>query len=271
MLILKRPISFFDIESTGVDVVKDRIVELAVVKRLTNGELDKKRWLLNPERPIPAETTAIHGISDEMVVNAPTFKEKAKEIAAFISDSDLGGFNSNKFDIPMLGEEFERAREAGIDVDFNFHKRLAVDVQNIFHRMEPRTLSAAVKFYCGRELIDAHSALADTEATHDVFMAQLERYSEEFEKEATENGSALDIAFLSKISNRGKVLDFAGFIRENADGEAYLSFGKYKGRTIRDLLKENPGYFSWIQKSDFPLFTKRVLTELQLKISFEEK
>lgn len=271
MLTLKKPLSFFDIESTGTDVVNDRIVELAIVKRHPDGRLEKKRWLINPERPIPKEVSAIHGITDDMVANAPTFKALAHEIAQFLGDSDLGGFNSNKFDIPILAEEFERARQSGSKVDFNFHKRLAVDVQNIFHRMEPRNLGAAVRFYCHRELENAHSALADTEATHDVFMAQLQRYAEAFDTEAQELGMAVDMTFLSKISNRGKVLDFAGFVRENAEGEAYLSFGKYKGRTVRELLKENPGYFRWIQDSDFPLFTKRVLTELQLKLTLEQQ
>lgn len=239
-----------------------------MVKRMPDGEQVKKRWLINPERPIPAEVSAIHGITDEMVANAPTFADCAHEVAQFIGDSDLSGFNSNKFDIPMLAEEFERARDSGKDVNVDFHKRYSVDVQNIFHRMEPRNLGAAVKFYCGRTLENAHTALADTEATHDVLMAQVEKYAEEFTAEAKEANTQVDVPFLSKISNRGKALDYAGFVRVNTDGEAYLSFGKYKGRLVRELLDENPGYFHWIQNADFPLFTKRVLTELQLKIKF---
>jgi len=268
MIELKRPLCFFDIESTGTDVVNDRIVELAMLKRMPDGSQLKKRWLMNPQRPIPKEVSAIHGITDEMVAQAPSFKDLAGEIAAFVEDSDLSGFNSNKFDIPMLAEEFERARQQGGEVDIDFRKRFSVDVQNIFHRMEPRNLSAAPKFYCGQTLENAHTALADTEATHDVLMAQIERYAQAFEQEAGELDQKVDVAFLSRISNRGKTLDYAGFVRENQDGQAYLSFGKYKGRLVSELLEENPGYFQWIQNADFPMFTKRVLNDLRLKAKF---
>ncbi len=262
---LNRPLCFFDLETTGVDVVKDRIVEIGIVKKMVNGETLRKRLLINPGMPIPKESTEIHGITNEMVKQAPLFEEKAKEILQFIGDSDLAGFNSNKFDIPILAEEFERARAAGKSLDFDMKKRFAVDVQNIFHKMEPRTLVAALKFYCNEVLEDAHSALADTEATLRVFEAQTIRYQDEFESLAKEQGTKVDIAFLSALSNRGNALDFAGFIREGQDGSAQFSFGKHKGKSVSKVLKEDPGYYAWIQNADFPLYTKKVLTELKLK------
>jgi len=262
---LIRPICFFDLETTGVDVVKDRIVEIGIVKKTINGEKIRKRWLINPGMPIPKESSEIHGISDEMVENAPLFEERAKEVLQFIQDSDLAGFNSNKFDIPILAEEFERAKAKGKSVDFDMKKRLAVDIQNIFHKMEPRTLVAALKFYCGEILEDAHSALADTEATLNVFEAQVDKYHAEFEEMAKEQGTKVDIPFLSALSNRGNALDFAGYIREAKNGDAQFSFGKYRGKAVLQVFKDDPGYYAWIQKSDFPLYTKRVLTELKFK------
>ncbi len=262
---LKRPICFFDLETTGTDVVNDRIVEVGALKKLQNGDILRKRWLLNPTIPIPKEASDVHGITDEMVAQAPTFKEKAKEIHAFMGDSDLAGFNSNKFDIPVLAEEFERA-----GVEFNMEKRMAVDVQNIFHKMEPRTLTAAVKFYCGKELEDAHSAVADAEATLEVFEAQLLRYSKEFEALAENEKLPLGIELMSKISNRGNALDFAGYIRLNDAGKAIFSFGKYKGAEVQGVLNSDPGYFNWIQNADFPLYTKRVLIRLKLENAFKK-
>lgn len=250
MLNLKRPICFFDLETTGTNVVKDRIVEISILKIHPHGERESRTWIVNPGIPIPAETSAIHGITDEKVKDAPLFKDIAHRVYDMIKDSDLGGYNSNKFDIPLLAEEFLR-----VDIDFEMQKRVAVDVQNIFHRMEQRTLSAAYKFYCGKSLENAHSAEADVEATYEVLLAQIEKYEE------LEN----DIDWLSEFSNRQKVADFAGFIAYDEDGNEFFTFGKYKGTTVADVLKKDPGYFGWILNSDFPLYTKKILTNIKLK------
>ena len=250
-LSLKKPIVFFDLETTGVNVAKDRIVEISIFKAFPNKSTESKTWLVNPTVPIPAEVTAVHGISDEDVVNAPTFKEIAHEIKNYMEGCDLAGYNSNKFDIPLLAEEFLR-----VDIDFDLKKHHAVDVQNIFHKMEQRTLSAAYKFYCNKDLENAHSAEADTKATYEILNAQIEKYDE------LEN----DIEFLSAFSSRGKrTADMAGFIVYNDNDEACFSFGKYKGETVVSVLESNPGYFSWIQQADFPLYTKKVLTQIKLK------
>ena len=247
---LTKPICFFDIESTGLNVVKDRIVEISILKVFPNGNRESRTWLVNPEMPIPPEVTDIHGISDEKVVNEPTFKELAHRIYDMIKDSDLGGYNSNKFDIPMLAEELLRA-----EIDFDFSKKRAVDVQNIFHRKEQRTLEAAYRFYCDKELKNAHSAEADTNATYEILKSQLDKYPD------LEN----DISFLSDYSNRFKAADFAGFIiLDNNDNELF-SFGKYRNQKVEEVLEKDPGYYGWIQKSEFPLYTKKVLTAIKLR------
>ena len=247
---LTRPICFFDLETTGVNVTSDRIVEICVHKIHTDGTEETHTWRVNPTVPIPIGSSLVHGIYDQDVANEPTFKELASTVYQLISDSDLAGYNSNKFDIPLLSEEFLRA-----DIDFEMGKRKAVDVQNIFHRMEQRTLSAAYKFYCGKNLDGAHTAEADVLATYEVLKAQIERYEE------LEN----DMNFLSDFSNRQRVADFAGFIAFNDDDEEIFTFGKYRGMTVKSVLQENPGYFSWIQNADFPLYTKKVLTAIRLK------
>uniref|UniRef100_UPI00404AFF54 exonuclease domain-containing protein n=1 Tax=Flavobacterium sp. TaxID=239 RepID=UPI00404AFF54 len=247
---LNRPICFFDLETTGVDVVKDRIVEIAVVKIFPNGNKESKTWLVNPTIPIPPQTTAIHGISDEKVANEPTFKELAPHVYNMIKDSDLAGFNSDRFDIPLLAEEMLRA-----GVDFDMKNSVSVDVQTIFHKMEERTLSAAYKFYCGETLENAHSANADTEATYEILKAQLDRYPD------LEN----DIKILSEFTTRKKAVDFAGFIVLNKEGKEIFSFGKHKGVLVDDILEKEPGYFSWLQNADFPLYTKKVLTAIKLR------
>lgn len=247
---LNRPICFFDLESTGTNVTKDRIVEISILKIYPDGEKESRTWLVNPEMPIPAETTAIHGISDEMVAEKPTFKELSPKIQEMMKDSDLAGYNSNKFDIPMLAEEFLRA---GIDWDMS--KKYAVDVQNIFHRMEQRTLSAAYKFYCQRDLENAHSAEADVLATYEILEAQIDRYEE------LQN----DISFLADFSNRQKVADYAGFIAFNEDDIEVFTFGKYRGKAVEEVLEKDPGYFGWIQNAEFPLYTKKVLTAIKLR------
>lgn len=247
---LTKPICFFDLETTGVNITTDRIVEISILKVHPNGKEERKTWLVNPEIPIPKEVTAIHGISDEDVADKPTFKALAKEIFNVIKDADLGGFNSNRFDIPLLAEEMLRA-----DVDFDMKNRQAIDVQTIFHKMEQRTLSAAYKFYCDKSLDDAHSAEADTNATYEVLKAQLDKYEE------LQN----DTKFLAEFSSRKKFADFAGFITYNKKGEECFSFGKHKGKLVTEILEKEPGYFGWLLNADFPLYTKKVLTAIKLR------
>ena len=247
---LTKPICFFDLETTGINITKDRIVEISILKVYPNGTEESKTWLVNPEMTIPAEVIAIHGITNEKVANEPTFKQLAKAVYNMIKDSDLGGFNSNRFDIPLLAEEMLRA-----EVDFDMKKRVSVDVQTIFHKMEQRTLSAAYKFYCDKNLDDAHSAEADTNATYQVLKAQLEQYDE------LEN----NIKFLSDFSSRKKFADFAGFIVFNKEGEECFSFGKHKGKRVIDILDQEPGYFGWLLNADFPLYTKKVLEAIKLR------
>ncbi|WP_248723525.1 3'-5' exonuclease [Seonamhaeicola sp. ML3] len=247
---LNKPICFFDLETTGINITSDRIVEISVLKVFPNGKEERKTWRVNPEMPIPKESSAIHGIYDEDVADKPTFKELAKEVHNMIKDSDLGGFNSNRFDIPLLAEEMLRA-----EVDFDMKNRQAVDVQTIFHKMEQRTLSAAYKFYCDKNLDDAHSAEADTNATYEVLKAQLEKYDE------LENNTK----FLAEFSSRKKFADFAGFIAYNKNGEECFSFGKHKGKLVTEILEKEPGYFGWLLNADFPLYTKKVLTNIKLR------
>ena len=247
---LTRPICFFDLETTGTNVAKDRIVEISILKVFPNGNKESKTWLVNPEMVIPDEVVAIHGISNEKVANEPTFKELSKEIFMMIKDSDLGGFNSDRFDIPLLAEEMLRA-----DVDFDMKSAVSVDVQTIFHKMEKRTLGAAYKFYCAKELTDAHSAEADTQATYEVLLAQLDRYPD------LEN----NIKRLAEFSTHRQFADFAGFLGYDEDGEEIFSFGKHKGKKVLDVLDKEPGYFGWILNADFPLYTKKVLTQIKLR------
>ena len=247
---LHKPICFFDLETTGTNVVSDRIVEIAILKILPNGTKEANTWLVNPEMKIPAEAAAIHGITDEKVADAPTFKQLAKEIYAWVKDSDLAGFNLDRFDIPLLAEEMLRA-----DVDFDMKNMQSVDVQTIFHKMEKRTLAAAYQFYCDKELEAAHSATADTNATYEVLLAQLDRYPE------LEN----NVKSLSEFSSRKQAVDFAGFIVYDEDGDEAFSFGKHKGKKVTDILATEPGYFGWILNADFPLYTKKVLTQIKLR------
>ncbi len=247
---LKKPLVFFDLETTGTNVTKDRVVEIGILKIFPNGTHESKVWLVNPERDIPQETIDLHGITNEKVANEPTFKELAHRIHEMIKDSDLAGYNSNKFDIPVLVEEFMRA-----GIEFDLSKRKAVDVQNIFHKKEERTLSAGYKFYCGKNLDDAHTAEADVLATYEILKAQLDRYDD------LEN----DVEWLAEYSNRFRAVDVAGFIVLNEDDVEVFSFGKYKKRPVEEVLQENPGYFGWMQNADFPLYTKKVLAEIKLR------
>ncbi len=250
LLNLKNPLIFFDLETTGINIVKDRIVEISFVKVYPNQKEERKTRRINPEMPIPPESTVIHGITDEDVKDCPTFKEIAKSLAAQIEGCDLAGYNSNRFDIPLLAEEFLRA---GVDIDLN--KRKFVDVQTIFHKMEQRTLAAAYKFYCNKNLENAHTAEADTVATYEILMAQLDRYPE------LKN----DINFLSDYSSFTNNVDFAGRMVYNEKGEEMINFGKYKGRLVEEVLKSDPSYYAWIMNGDFPLNTKKILTEIKLR------
>ena len=253
---LKRPIIFFDLETTGVDTAKDRIVEISMVKVMPDGEQIVKTRKLNPGMHIPAEATAIHGITDEDVRDCPTFAQVAKSLEQFIRGCDFGGFNSNRFDLPVLVEEFLRA---GVDVDFK--RRKFIDVQNIFHKMEQRTLVAAYRFYCDRELEGAHSAEADTLATYEVLKAQLDRYPE------LEN----DVEFLAKFTEQNRCADYAGRILYDKDGVEVFGFGKYKGRCVAEIFESEPSYYNWMMNGDFPLYTKKVITEIRLRGSKEKK
>ncbi|MDG1041102.1 MAG: 3'-5' exonuclease [Polaribacter sp.] len=253
---LEKPIVFFDLETTGVNIGTDRIVEIAILKVFPNGNKERKTWLVNPEVEIPKEASDIHGITNEQVVTEPTFKALAPQISELIEGCDLAGFNSNRFDIPLLAEELMRA-----GIDFNMNNRKAIDVQVIFHKKEQRTLGAGYQFYCGKELEGAHGAEADTNATYEILLAQLEKYSD----------IGTSVADLSAFSTHGKRADFAGFILMNEEEQEIFSFGKYKGRTVEDVFKENPGYNAWMQSADFPLYTKKVLREIKERMSMPKQ
>ena len=261
---LTKPLVVFDIEATGLDISKDRIVEIAMVKVNTNQSRETKVIRINPEMPIPAETSAIHGIFDKDVVGAPNFKAVAGTIVAFIGNADLSGYNALKFDIPLLMEEFLRS-----EVDFDLKNRRVVDVQNIFHKLEPRTLKAAYKFYCQGDLVNNHNALADTEATLDVLLAQLEKYDgvthieNKTEKEIVFKN---DVNVLQELSKMNDNLDFAGRIIKDAKGEAVFNFGKHKGKKVIDVLTQEPSYYAWMMNGDFSLYTKKVLTAIKLSM-----
>ncbi|KJS04298.1 MAG: DNA polymerase III subunit epsilon [Flavobacteriales bacterium BRH_c54] len=247
---LTKPLAFIDLETTGLNIASDRIVEISIVKVHPNGNKDIVTRRINPTIPISLESTSIHGISDDDVKNEPTFKQMAKELANFIDGCDLAGYNSNKFDIPMLAEEFLRA-----EVDFDITKRNLVDVQNIFHKMEQRTLSAAYKFYCDKDLVDAHSAEADTIATMEILLAQVEKY------DSLEN----NVAFLSEFSKATNNVDLLGRIVYDKNNVEVFNFGKHKGKAVLEVLEKEPGYYHWMMNGDFPLYTKKVLTQIRLK------
>lgn len=248
---LKNPIIFLDLETTGVDPAKDRIVEISLVKVFPSGEREVKTRRLNPEMPIPPQATAVHHITDEDVKDEPTFRSVAKSLAAWIEGCDLAGYNSNKFDIPVLAEEFLRA---GVDIDLK--KRKFVDVQNIFHQLEQRTLVAAYKFYCDKNLEGAHSAEADTLATLEVLEAQLDRYPDELKN---------DVDFLSDFSSRSRFVDYAGRIIYDENDVEVFGFGKHKGRPVSEVFREEPSYYAWMMNGDFPQYTKKVITEIRLR------
>lgn len=260
---LKRPIAFFDLETTGTNVVRDRIVEISIYKVMPNGDTESMTKLINPTIPIPGEVSAIHGIRDEDVADAPTFANMAPALEQFFRDCDLAGYNSNKFDVPMLIEEFLRC-----GIKFDIKKRRLVDVQNIFHKMEPRTLRAAYRFYCGKELVNAHEAEADTRATHEILLAQIERYQDtEYENRdgLVSKPVQNDIQALHDFSYNHDNADLVGHIGYNKDGREIIKFGKYKGQLVEDVFKREPQYFDWMMKADFPLSTKKVIQSIILR------
>jgi len=247
---LKRPIAFIDLETTGINVATDRIVEFSVLKISPNG---KEEWMstrVNPEMPIPPKSTAIHGIKDEDVAKSPTFKEVAKNLATYLEGCDLAGYNAIKFDIPVLAEEFLR-----VNIDFTFTKRRYVDVQVIFHKKEQRTLSAAYLFYCKKDLEGAHGSKADTAATFEILKSQLDRYKD------LEN----DVEKLAEFSSFNKNVDFAGRIVLDEKGIEVFNFGKHKGKAVEAVFNDDPAYYSWMMNGEFPLYTKKVLTEIKLR------
>lgn len=253
---LSRPLVVFDLETTGTNIVRDRIVEISAVKLMPDGTRIEKTKRLNPEMHIPEEATAVHHITDEMVADEPTFRQVSKALNAFFEGCDVAGFNSNKFDVPLLVEEFARA-----GINFDVSGRRFIDVQNIFHKMEQRTLVAAYKFYCGKTLDGAHSANADTLATLEVLESQVERYPE------LEN----DVDFLSDFSSGGRSLDLAARIVLNDDGVPVFNFGKHKGRSVEDVLRKEPSFFGWVMQGEFPKNTKDVLTRLRYEYMNKNK
>lgn len=247
---LERPLIFFDLETTGTNVTQDRIVELSYIKVFPDGNREEKTRRLNPEMPIPAAATAVHHITDEDVADAPTFRQIAKSLHSIFENCDIAGFNSNKFDVPMLIEEFDRA-----GLSFDTSSRRFIDVQTIFHKMEQRTLVAAYKFYCGKDLENAHSALSDTQATLEVLMSQLDRYQN------LEN----NVEFLADFSNQNGALDLAARIVKNENGEPIFNFGKHKGKTVKEVLRREPSFYDWMMQGDFSKNTKDVLRALKFK------
>lgn len=261
---LTKPLSFFDLETTGVNVASDRIVEISILKVQSDNTTEIKTWRVNPQIPIPKQASEIHGIYDADIAACPAFKEVAAQILNFLDNSDLAGYNSNKFDVPILAEEFLRA-----DFDFDLKNRRLVDVQNIFHFMEPRNLSAAYKFYCSKTLENAHSAEADTIATYEIFLAQLKKY-EQVElvdaKGNTYKPVKNDISSLSELTAKTKNADLAGRIVFNEKGVEVFSFGKHKDKPVTEVFEKEPSYYNWMMNGDFPLYTKKIITQIRLKM-----
>lgn len=247
---LKKPIIFFDLETTGLNITQDRIIEMSIIKIMPNGEEIERTFRFNPEMPIPAEATAVHHITDADVANCRTFKMVAKELAQSFVGCDIAGFNSSRFDIPMLDQEFQRA-----GVKFDFTKPKFIDVQTIFHKKEQRNLVAAYKFYCNKDLTEAHSASADTRATYEVLKAQLDRYDD----------LPNDMEALSEYSSQNRNVDLAGRVIYNDQKQEIINFGKYKGRLVSEVLAQDPGYYGWIMQGDFPQNTKDVFTNIKLR------
>ncbi|WP_185873933.1 3'-5' exonuclease [Blattabacterium cuenoti] len=247
---LYRPICFFDIEATGINIGKDRIIEISILKIFPNGNKEDKTWLIFPGIPIPPKSTAIHGIKDEDVAGKLEFKDIALSILRMIKNTDLAGYNSNRFDIPLLVEEMLRA-----GISFDIKKYKTIDVQVIFHKMEPRTLSAAYKYFCKKNLMKAHSSKVDTYATYEILLAQLEKYE----------NLKTDVKSLNQFSHTKNLADLAGFIKIDEEGNEIFNFGKYKGEKVYEIFEKDPNYYGWIQNSDFPIYTKKILTNIKLR------
>ncbi len=260
---LSKPLAIFDIETTGLNIATDRIVEICIIREDTNGETVVKTMRLNPTIPIPPMVTAIHGITDEDVKDCPTFKDIAHDLNQFLDNCDMAGYNSNKYDIPLLVEEFLR-----VGIEFNLTNRRFVDVQNIFHRMEPRTLKGAYKFYCQKEIQNAHSAEADTRATYEILMAQLDRY---LDTEFTDNDGKVskpilnDVQALHNFSFKSQNVDLVGHIVYNENNVEVFNFGKHKGKPVEEVFQKEPSYYDWMSKAEFPLSTKRVISAIKLR------
>ncbi|MES2568141.1 MAG: exonuclease domain-containing protein [Bacteroidota bacterium] len=261
---LTKPLAFFDLETTGVNVASDRIVEISIVRVNVDNTTETLTRKVNPTIPIPEASSKFHGIYDKDIQDSPTFKELASELSKFLTNCDLAGFNSNKFDVPVLAEEFLRA-----DVDFDLRNRKLIDVQNIFHIMEPRNLSAAYKFYCEKPLINAHSAEADTLATFEIFKAQLSKY-ESFEMEDEKGNKFIpvknDMSVLSSLTTRTRNADLAGRIVFNEKDVEVFNFGKHKDKPVREIFEKEPSYYNWIMNGDFPLYTKKIVTQIRLSM-----
>lgn len=261
---LTKPLAFFDLETTGINVGSDRIVEISIVRVNIDNSTDILTKRVNPTIPIPEFSSKIHGIYDKDVADCPTFKELAPQLSQFLTNCDLAGFNSNKFDVPVLVEEFLRA-----DIDFDLRNRKLIDVQNIFHIMEPRNLSAAYKFYCDKPLHNAHSAEADTIATYEIFKAQLERYKDVEQIDDKGNKTIPvknDMAVLSTLTARNKNADLAGRIVFNEKGQEVFAFGKHKDKPVKEVFEKEPSYYSWMMQGDFPLYTKKIITQIRLSM-----
>lgn len=249
---LKKPIIFFDLETTGLNLTHDRIVEISLIKVMPNGEEIRRTRRVNPEMHISEEATATHHITDEDVKDEPTFRQIAKSLAQMFAGCDIAGFNSNRFDIPMLDQEFQRA-----DVDFDFSKARMVDVQTIFHKKEPRNLIAAYRYYCGKDLTQAHSANADTEATYEVLLAQLERYDD----------LPVEVDKLAEYSSQNRNVDFMGRLIYDSNDREVVNFGKYKGQVAEEVMKRDPSYYDWIMRGDFTKNTKDCFTRIRIRMS----
>ena len=264
---LKKPLAFFDLETTGVDTINDRIVEISMLRAMPDGSSSQKTMRINPEMPIPAESSAVHGIYDEDVKDCPTFRKAASEIMHFLEGCDLAGYNSVKFDLPLLVEEFIR-----VGMEFDISKRRMVDAQKIFHYMEPRNLAAAFRFYCGREMSEegtAHSAEFDTYVTFQVLIEQVKRYENQERKDEKGNVSVPilnDVEVLDKLS-RGNQYDLASRMVYNDKGQVMFNFGKHKGKLVTDVLRQDPSYYDWMMRGDFARDTKRKLTDIKLRMS----
>jgi DNA polymerase-3 subunit epsilon len=262
---LKRPLAFFDLETTGLNIAKDRIIEISILKANPNGSTESKTWLVNPDYPISKESSEIHGYKNEDLAGKPTFKQLAKEISRFLDHCDLAGYNALKFDIPLLVEEFLRA-----EADFDVSNRKFIDVQNIFMKMEQRTLAAASKFYLNKELENAHTAEADTMATYEILKAQLEKYRDQEKTDKKGNISKPvqnDMQALHDFSSHHRNADLMGQIIFNEEGKETINFGKHKGKTVEEVFEREPSYYNWMMKADFPLYTKKLMTNIKLKLS----